>query len=218
MITGVHGVISASTRRGFPVVLSAASGTGKTTLSRMVLEADSKLCLSISHTTRAPRGDEQDGRHYHFVSREAFMQQVEDGDFVEWAEVHGNLYGSSAEAIEEQIAQRRDVLFDIDVQGGRQIKERFPNACLIFLLPPSIDELEKRLRARGTDDEEVVTRRMDAARGEIIAGLEDYDYVLTNDTLERALFDLTSIVRAHRLRMLDRAKIRRRLELGQDAI
>ena len=201
-------------RRGFPVVISAASGTGKTTLARMLLEADAKLTLSVSTTTRAPRGDEQDGVAYNFVSKEDFKQAIDDGEFIEWAEVYGNYYGSSASWTEDTLQQGKDVLFDIDVQGGEQIRTRFPNACLVFLLPPSMDVLEERLRGRGTDDDETIDKRLTAARVEIQAGLDKYDYVLTNETLDRALFDLTSIVRAHRLRALDREKIGRRL-LGE---
>lgn len=198
-------------KSGFPVVLSAASGTGKTTLCHMLLESDPKLKLSVSFTTRAPRGDEQDGVAYHFRTREQFEEMIAQGAFIEYAEVHGNYYGSSEQWTRETVASGTNVLFDIDVQGGQQIRARFPNACLIFMLPPSLEVLEKRLRARGTDDPAVIERRMKAARSEIEQGLDSYDYVLTNETLERALFDLTAIVRAHRLRALDREKIRRRL-------
>lgn len=198
-------------RRGFPVVLSAASGTGKTTLSHLLLEGDKELRLSLSFTTRPPRGEEQDTIDYHFVDESVFGGMVDRGEFIEWAEVHGNRYGSSANWTEEVLAAGHDVLFDIDVQGGRQIRSRFPEACLIFLVPPTLRVLEDRLRGRGTDDDKVIKRRMDAACLEIDEGLESYDYVVTNDRLDRAIFDLTSIVRAHRLKMLSRIDIRRRL-------
>lgn len=198
-------------RRCFPVVLSAASGTGKTTLSHLLLEADKELKLSISFTTRPPRGEEEDGIHYHFVDDEAFQQMIDRGELLEWAEVHGHRYGSSARWTEEILSAGEDVLFDIDVQGGQQIRQRFPEACLIFLVPPSMEILEGRLRGRGTDDEAVIARRLAAARAEIDSGLETYDYVCTNDRLDRAIFDLTAIVRAHRLKMISRADIRRRL-------
>jgi guanylate kinase len=198
-------------RRGFPVVLSAASGTGKTTLSHLLLEADKELKLSISFTTRAPRGEERNGVDYHFVDEETFQQMIDRGELLEWAKVHGHHYGSSARWTEEVLSAGEDVLFDIDVQGGKQIRQRFPEACLIFLVPPSMEILEGRLRGRGTDDEAVIARRLEAARAEIDAGLETYDYVCTNDRLDRAIFDLTAIVRAHRLKMLSRADIRRRL-------
>lgn len=196
------------TRRGFPVVLSAASGTGKTTLAHMLLDGDRALKLSVSYTTRQPRRGEKDGGDYHFVNEESFRSMIDRGAFLEWAEVHGNLYGSSAEWTERMLEQGHDVVFDIDVQGGRQVKERFPEACLIFLVPPSMEVLEARLRQRGTDEEEVIARRLSAAREEIRAGLESYDYVITNDRLDRALFDLTAILRVERLRRLDREKIR----------
>lgn len=198
-------------RRGFPVVLSAASGTGKTTLSHLLLEGDKELRLSISFTTRPLRGEERDGVDYHFVDEPHFRQMIERGDFIEWAEVHGNHYGSSARWTEEVLSTGDDVLFDIDVQGGKQIRQRFPEACLIFLVPPTLEVLEGRLRGRATDDDTVIARRLDAARLEIDAGLETYDYVVTNDRLDRSIFDLTAIVRAHRLKMLSRADIRRRL-------
>lgn len=201
-------------RQGFPVVLSAASGTGKTTLAHMLLDGDHELRLSISFTTRPPRGEERNGVDYHFVDEATFRSMVARGDFLEWAEVHGNLYGSSAAWTEEQLVLGQDVLFDIDVQGGQQIKARFPDACLIFLVPPSFEELETRLRRRGTDGEAVIHRRLHAARQEIERGLETYDYVITNDRLDRALFDLTSIVRARRLKGLRRDKIRERLLRG----
>lgn len=198
-------------RRGFPVVLSAASGTGKTTLAHMLLDGDRDLFLSVSFTTRSPRGEERNGVDYHFIEDSAFREMADRGAFLEWAEVHGNLYGSSAEWTESQLEEGRDVLFDIDVQGGQQIKSHFPEACLIFLVPPSMEELEKRLRGRGTDDAAVIDKRLHAARAEIERGLELYDYVITNDRLDRALFDVTSIVRAHRLKGLRRERIRERL-------
>lgn len=198
-------------RQRFPVVLSAASGTGKTTLAHMLLAADSDLKLSVSYTTRAPRGEEEDGVAYHFVSREDFEARIAQDEFIEWAEVHGNYYGSSAAWTAAELYRGADILFDIDVQGGKQIKERFPEAALIFIVPPSMEVLESRLRGRGTDADDVIKRRMDAARGEILEGLETYDYVITNNHLDRALFDLTSIVRAHRLRGLDRNKVRAKL-------
>lgn len=202
-------------RRGFPVVLSAASGTGKTTLSRMLLEADNALKLSISFTTRPPRGDERDGVEYNFTDRETFEQMIHRAAFIEWAEVFGNYYGSSREWTAAELEQGHNVLFDIDVQGGAQIRRLFPDACLVFLVPPSLEELEGRLRGRATDDDDTINQRLIAARKEISEGVQTYDYVLTNDRLERALFDLTAIVRSHRLRALDRGKIRRRL-LGED--
>lgn len=198
-------------RRGFPVVLSAASGTGKTTLSHLLLDSDRSLVLSISTTTRAPRGSEEHGVDYQFVDVATFEAMIARGAFIEHARVHGNHYGSSREWTEAQLAQGRDVLFDIDVQGGRQIKKLFPEAVLIFILPPTMDELEGRLRRRGTDSDEVIERRLAAARAEITAGLRDYDYLVVNERLDQALGDLSAIVRTHRIRSADRSEISSRL-------
>lgn len=198
-------------RRGFPVVLSAASGTGKTTLSHLLLDSDRSLVLSISTTTRAPRGSEEHGVDYHFVDVAGFEAMIARGAFIEHARVHGNHYGSSREWTEAQLAQGTDVLFDIDVQGGRQIKKLFPEAVLIFILPPTMDELEGRLRRRGTDSDPVIARRLAAARAEISAGLRDYDYLVVNERLDQALGDLSAIVRTHRIRSADRSEISTRL-------
>jgi guanylate kinase len=198
-------------RRCFPIVVSAASGTGKTTLSHLLLEADKELQLSISFTTRAPRGEEREGVDYTFIDEPAFRRMIEREAFIEWAEVHGNLYGSSREWTEQTLAAGKDVLFDIDVQGGQQLKRIFPEAALVFVLPPSLEELEQRLRRRGTDADAVIQKRLTAARQEIARGLESYDFVITNQHLDRALFDLTAIVRAQRLRGLDRARMREKL-------
>ena len=198
-------------RRGFPVVLSAASGTGKTTLSHLLLDSDRSLVLSISTTTRAPRGSEEHGVDYHFVDVGIFEAMIARGAFIEHARVHGNHYGSSREWTEAQLAQGTDVLFDIDVQGGRQIKKLFPEAVLIFILPPTMDELEGRLRRRGTDSDEVIERRLAAARAEITEGLRDYDYLVINERLDQALGDLSAIVRTHRIRSADRSEISSRL-------
>ena len=190
--------------QGFPVVLSAASGTGKTTLSKMLLDADPRLVLSISCTTRAPRGSEENGVDYHFVDVGTFEEMLARDAFIEQALVHGNRYGSSKEWTRTQLDAGRDVLFDIDVQGGAQIKKLFPEALLIFILPPSMEELERRLRRRGTDADDVIARRLDAARQEIKAGLEGYDFVVVNERIEQALGDLAAILRASRLQKIDR--------------
>ncbi len=198
-------------RRGFPIVLSAASGTGKTTLSHLLLDSDKDLMLSVSHTTRAPRGAEEDGVDYHFVDVPTFEAMIARGAFIEHALVHGHHYGSSKEWTAEQLTQGVDVVFDIDVQGGRQIKSIFPEAVLVFILPPSMAELEKRLRRRGTDADDVIARRLSAARTEIDAGLAGYDYLVVNERLEQALGDLAAVVRAHRIRTTDRERIRTQL-------
>lgn len=195
------------TTSGFPVVLSAASGTGKTTLSKMLLDADARLVLSISYTTRAPRGSEENGVDYHFVDVGTFEGMIERDAFIEHALVHGNRYGSSKEWTQAQLESGRDVVFDIDVQGGAQIKKLFPNAVLLFILPPSLEELERRLRRRGTDSDEVIKRRLDAARQEIAAGIAHYDYVVVNERVETALADLLAILRTARIERADRRSL-----------
>jgi len=201
-------------RQAFPVVLSAPSGTGKTTLAHLLVDSMSNLQISVSHTTRPARGNERENIDYHFVSKDEFQKMIDKGEFLEWAHVHGHMYGSSFEWCKQTLEEGKDVVFDIDVQGGLQIKKRFPHALLIFILPPSLEELELRLRNRGTDSEERINKRMNASRDEIRKGLETYDYVINNEALDRALFDLTSIIRTHRLTGFDREKIRKRL-LGE---
>jgi guanylate kinase len=179
--------------------VAAPSGTGKSSLVKALLELDSHLVVSISHTTRPPRGQEQDGREYHFVDIATFRSMVEAGDFVEWAEVHGNLYGTSRAAIEDRITGGHDVVLEIDWQGALQIKRLFPNAVLVFLLPPSWDELLQRLQRRGEDASEVIARRMADARIEV-SQARHFDFVIINALFETALFDLKAIVHSQRLR------------------
>jgi guanylate kinase len=179
--------------------VAAPSGTGKSSLVKALLELDSHLVLSISHTTRRPRGQEQNGREYHFVDAAAFRAMVAAGEFVEWAEVHGNLYGTSRDAIEDRIVGGHDVLLEIDWQGALQIKKLFPNAILIFLLPPSWDELLARLQRRGEDEPQVIARRMAAARIEV-SQARHFDFVIINAQFEMALFDLKAIVHSQRLK------------------
>ena len=176
--------------------VAAPSGTGKSSLVKALLELDSHLVVSISHTTRPPRGQEQDGREYHFVDEATFRSMVEGGDFVEWAEVHGNLYGTSRGAIQDRITGGHDVVLEIDWQGALQIKRLFPNAVLIFLLPPSWDEL---LQRRGEDASEVIARRMADARVEV-SQARHFDFVIINALFESALFDLKTIVHSQRLK------------------
>jgi len=179
--------------------VAAPSGTGKSSLVKALLELDSHLVVSISHTTRPPRGQEQDGREYHFIDEATFRSKVEAGDFVEWAEVHGNLYGTSKAAIADRITGGQDVVLEIDCQGALQIKRLFPNAVLIFLLPPSWDELLQRLQRRGEDATEVIARRMADARVEV-SQARHFDFVIINALFETALFDLKAIVHSQRLR------------------
>jgi guanylate kinase len=198
-------------RKGFPIVLSAPSGTGKTTLAHLLVNSRDKLMLSVSYTTRAIRGSEQDGVNYHFVDEARFKKMIDADEFLEWAEVHGNFYGSSAQWTKESLEHGRDVLFDIDVQGGLQIKHHYPDAVTIFITPPSFEELELRLIKRGTESHDKIKKRLEAARDEILIGLDNYDYVINNENLDRALFDLTSIIRAHHIMRIDRDKIKARL-------
>lgn len=198
-------------RKTFPVVLSAPSGTGKTTLAHLLVDAMSNLQISVSTTTRARRGNEREGSDYHFVSDDEFDKMIAHDDFLEWAEVHQKRYGSSLQWTMTQLGEGKDVIFDIDVQGGLQIKKKIPESVLIFILPPSLEELESRLRNRGTEAEESIQARLNDAQQEISVGLSHYDFVITNEILDRALFDLTAIVRTHRLMGLDREKMKRRL-------
>jgi guanylate kinase len=187
---------------GYPgnlFVVAAPSGAGKSSLVKALLELDAKLMVSISHTTRAPRGQEQHGREYWFVSEPEFRQMITGGAFFEWAEVHGNLYGTSRKAIEERMAAGEDVVLEIDWQGALQIKKLFPNAVLIFILPPSYDELRQRLRRRGEDQPEVIEQRMVNAREEV-AQARHFDYIVVNALFETALFDLKAIVHSQRLK------------------
>ena len=184
-------------RQGIPFVVSAPSGTGKTTVCRAVVARDPEIVLSISHTTRAPRPRERDGIDYFFVSREAFEQRVAQGAFLEHAEYRGNLYGTSWAAIENPVAHGRDLLLEIDTAGARQVRARLPAARLIFLLPPSPAVLERRLRDRQTDSEEVIQQRLAIAKDEI-AEAPWYDYAVVNDDLERTISSVLEIVRAER--------------------
>ncbi|HEY0097259.1 MAG TPA: guanylate kinase, partial [Archangium sp.] len=162
---------------GILLVLSAPSGTGKTTLARRLLAELPDAIFSISVTTRQARGREQDGVDYHFVDVAAFQERIERGEFVEWAEVYGHFYGSSQAVVDEARARKGVAIFDIDVQGGLAIKRKQPDTVLVFVVPPAMDELERRLRDRGTDAEETIRRRMLAARSEIERGVASYDYI-----------------------------------------
>ena len=180
--------------RGHAIIFSGASGTGKTSLTRRLLAADRDLILSISTTSRDPRGQERDGVDYHFIERGEFLDRVRAGRFFEWAEVHGNLYGSDRHWVEEQLASGKDVLFDIDVQGGHKLKDRLPDARLVLILPPSWEELERRLRGRGTDSDEVIERRMAAAKQEMKSA-SDYEEIIVNEDLASAVAQAESLIR-----------------------
>jgi guanylate kinase len=185
--------------RSVLLVLSAPSGTGKTTLARRLVETTPEATFSISVTTRRPRGREQDGVDYMFVTEARFREMVQADLFAEWAEVHGHFYGTPCTVVENALQSGRLALFDIDVQGGEQLKSRYPMAVTVLVLPPSYAELERRLRARGTDSDAVIERRLLAAQAEVRRA-KTYDYCLVNDDLERAFSDLKAIVTAERAR------------------
>lgn len=180
-------------------IVAAPSGAGKTTLVSLLLENDPQIRVSISHTTRAPRPGEENGREYHFIDVPAFLDKVQHGEFLEWAEVHGNYYGTSKKWIESEMSSGRDVLLEIDWQGAQQVRKSFPKAIGIFVLPPSMDVLKTRLSGRGTDSAEVIARRIAAAHDEM-RHVDEFDYVIINDGLQQAAGDLQAIVRAARLR------------------
>lgn len=181
-------------------VVAAPSGAGKTTLVRLLLEREPSVQLSISFTTRAPRPGEQNGREYHFVAVDAFRAMISRDEFLEWAEVHGNFYGTSKKWIGDQLTAGHDVLLEIDWQGAQQVRKLFPEAIGIFVLPPSIDELTRRLVGRGTDAPDVIERRLAAAEAEM-RHVGEFDYVIINDQLDQALDDLRAVVRSANLNL-----------------
>jgi guanylate kinase len=184
---------------GLLLVLSAPSGAGKTTLAHRFRATHPDAVFSVSATTRPPRGAEREGVDYHFVSPERFAQLVNDGAFAEWAEVHGQRYGTLRATVDEALAAGRIAIFDIDVQGGSQIKAAWPkDAATVFVVPPGAVELERRLRGRSTDSDDVIRRRLAAARLEVGRGLAGYDYVIVNDVLETAVAQLEAIARHER--------------------
>ncbi len=180
-------------------VVAAPSGAGKSSLVGSLLQVDSRLVVAVSHTTRAPRGQEKQDREYHFTDEATFRAMTGRGEFFEWAEVHGHLYGTSRSAIEQLIRGGQDVVLEIDWQGALQIKQLFPNAHLIFILPPSWEELLQRLHRRGEDEPEVIARRMENARIEV-SKARKFDFVIINSLFETALFDLKAIVHSQRLK------------------
>ena len=179
--------------------VAAPSGTGKSSLVKALLELDKHLAVSVSHTTRLPRGQEVDGREYHFIDDASFQQKIAHGDFFEYAQVHGHLYGTSRTAIEARLAHGDDVVLEIDWQGALQIKQIFQHAVLIFILPPSWDELAQRLNRRGEDQPEVIATRLVNARHEV-AQARHFDFVIINSLFEKAVFDLKAVVHAQRLK------------------
>ncbi|MCA1241624.1 guanylate kinase [Stappia stellulata] len=187
-------------RRGLMLVLSSPSGAGKSTIARQLLEQESNLKLSISVTTRPRRSSEIDGVHYHFITRERFEQMRDRNELLEWAEVHGNYYGTPSDPVEEALSQGQDVLFDIDIQGTFQLYEAVrPDVVSVFILPPSIAEMKSRLHRRAEDTPDVIQRRLKTAVGEM-KHWSKYDYVIVNEDLQRAYDGARSILRAERLR------------------
>lgn len=190
-------------RKGQCLVLSAPSGAGKSTLVARLRAEFPGFAYSISCTTRAPRQGEEDGVHYHFLTRDAFLAKREAGFFAEWAEVHGNFYGTPKGPVEEMLGKGQDILFDIDVQGAMQLKRVFPQALYVFILPPTREVLEQRLRGRGTDAEDVIAKRLKNALGELKEAA-NFDYLIINDDLEEAADELRAVYVAGRARAVCR--------------
>jgi guanylate kinase len=186
-------------------IVSAPSGAGKSSLVKALLNQDASIRLSVSCTTRAPRPGEIDGVHYHFISREDFQARLGQSEFLESAEVYGNFYATSQRWIEDEMAAGRDILLEIDWQGAAQVRKLIPAAKSIFILPPSLAELQRRLDGRGTDSVEIITKRMAAAQEDISHALE-FDYLVINDQFDDALADLLAITRAQRLLIERQAK------------
>ena len=181
--------------RGNLYIVSAPSGSGKTTLLQHLLRTFKDLKFSVSHTTRRPRQGEQEGVDYFFADRTSFLRMVERGEFLEWAEFNSQLYGTTRAFVQEQIENGRDVILDVDVQGARQVKSKINHATAIFVLPPSFAELERRLKARMLEPDDVIRRRLEIAKREIVF-YRDYDYIIINDILENSILLLESIIRS----------------------
>ncbi|MDO4373341.1 MAG: guanylate kinase [Clostridia bacterium] len=190
-------------KRGTLFVVTGPSGAGKGTVLKKVMAATDHLYFSISATTRAPRPGEVHGVHYHFITRESFAQLIREERLLEHAEYVGNFYGTPLDPVLEHLAQGDDVILEIEIQGAKQVKARYPEAALVFIAPPSFDELERRLRGRGTETEETILRRMDTARREC-AHMDAFQYIVLNDTPENGAYELLSIITAHRCRRENR--------------
>lgn len=196
----IRSMQSVGNRLGICVVLSSPSGAGKTTISRRLLESDPEVKMSISCTTRAPRSNEIDGRDYYFVTKDKFKDMINEGAFLEHAEVFGHFYGTPRSFVEGQLNSGKDVVFDIDWQGTQQLRKKLNDQLVsIFILPPSMEELEKRLRARALDSDEVVQKRMKKASREI-SHWHEYDYVIVNENLQQAMSDVEKILQAERMK------------------
>lgn len=185
----------------FLIVISAPSGTGKTSVVSSLLQVDPNINLSVSHTTRPPRQNEVDGHDYFFVDRARFQEMLKQREFLESAEVYGNFYGTSRSWIEEKMAAGKDVLLEIDCQGALQVRELYPQALSIFILPPSLEILKQRLEQRGMDENKVIERRLSAAREEV-SHVHKYDYLIVNQDLQETVQQIACIVRAERLKTI----------------
>lgn len=199
-----------SPEEGLLVVMTGPSGSGKSTILRSLLAQDERLALSVSHTTRLPRPGERDGVHYHFVDDATFTAMVEGRAFVEWATVHARRYGTSHGEIARLRSAGRDIVFDVDVQGAALLRAAYPDAVMVFILPPTMASLEERLRRRGTESREQLDIRLQNARDEI-ARAETYDYLIVNDSIEQAVDDFLAVVHAERRRGARVKSITRRL-------
>ncbi len=184
-------------KKGNLFILSAPSGAGKSTLCKAVLKQYNDILYSISHTTRKPRQDEQDGVDYYFIPEDDFLEKINHGKWAEWAEVHGNYYGTSADFIDKQKSSGRDILLDIDVQGARQILERYPDSITIFIMPPSLDALKQRMQSRGMDSEDIIDGRMANAEKEMTQK-NQYRHVIVNDTLADAVAEILAVIGKYR--------------------
>ena len=187
-------------KQGLLVVISGPSGTGKGTVCTALMKSVPELSYSVSATTRSPRKGERDGVNYYFLAREAFEGMIEEGGFLEWAKVYDNYYGTPLKKIEERLAEGQDILLEIDTQGALKVMEKCPEGVFIFLLPPSMEELERRIRGRGTESEESLSRRLGAARAEIGAGRR-YEYAVVNDRVDRAVEKIKGILAAEHCRV-----------------
>ena len=191
--------MTASPTPGTLFIVAAPSGAGKSSIVNAVLARDPRLCLSISFTSRQPRPGERHAEHYHFISADEFKAMIRAGDFFEYAEVHGDWKGTARQSVEPQLDAGKDVLLEIDWQGARQVREKVPDAVSVFILPPSRDALEQRMRNRGQDSEEVIQRRLAAAREEM-SHYDEFDYVIVNDVFDEAVAQMHAIFTASRLR------------------
>ena len=212
--------MSSLAHRTCPIVLSAPSGAGKTTIARALVEGTEDVVFSVSATTRPARDHEMDGVDYHFLSEQDFQAMIKADEFVEWAEVHGHLYGTSRKAVEEALDDGRFLILDIDVQGALQIRQRVADAVLVFVLPPSADVLVERLRERGTEGEDTVARRIENARGELEQASQ-FDYIVVNENLDQAIDEVRGIVLAQGRRTdraIDLSNVIRQIQGRIDAI